>query len=191
MSRAWPCSTRPRPALSRCSFPRPSTSGHCARPPSPESFPLSWPRWPRPAPRRAATAGEGAAATLAAQLAALPAAQRRERLLDLIRGHVAAVLGHSASSEIDPAAAFKDLGFDSLTSVEFRYRLSAAAGLRLPATLIFDHPTPRVLAAFLDTQVTGAAPAAPARVTAADGEPIAIIGMACRYPGSITTPEQM
>ncbi|HWL84921.1 MAG TPA: beta-ketoacyl synthase N-terminal-like domain-containing protein, partial [Polyangiaceae bacterium] len=86
---------------------------------------------------------------------------------------------------------------DSLMAVELRNRLAATTGLRLHATLLFDHPTPAALARFLTTQLLGhdaAQPASqlvPARRANADEEPIAIVSMGCRYPGGVRTPEDL
>jgi pimaricinolide synthase PimS1 len=96
-----------------------------------------------PARRTAGTAN------LAERMAGISPAQRREMVLDLVRAQVAVVLGHTGGSDVDPARAFTDLGFDSLTAVELRNRLSALAGVPLPATLVFDYPTPAELAAML------------------------------------------
>ncbi|MBL1120619.1 SDR family NAD(P)-dependent oxidoreductase, partial [Streptomyces sp. 110] len=146
------------------------------------------------APRRAAVAGAGGGA-LARRLAALPSAEHVRIVLDLVREHAAVVLGHGDGDGAGVPAdrAFRDLGFDSLTAVELRNRLAAASGLTLPATLVFDYPTPRVLAEHLVGQVTGVAPAAAeiAPASAATGDPIAIVSMACRYPGGVSSPKDL
>ncbi|WP_318205434.1 type I polyketide synthase [Streptomyces sp. SCL15-4] len=148
----------------------------------------------RPAVRRAA-ASTAAVPAADGRLAALPAADRDRALLDLVRTEVAAVLRHDGPSAVDPGRAFTDLGFDSLAAVELRNRLNTATGLRLPATLVFDHPTSRALAAHIHDTLFGTGPeetsaAAPAR-TAPDDDPIAIVGMSCRYPGEVRSPEDL
>ncbi|MFD7507671.1 SDR family NAD(P)-dependent oxidoreductase, partial [Streptomyces sp. NPDC059850] len=102
------------------------------------------------APQAAATAAGVSATDPAQSLAALSAEDRQQALLKLVRGHTATVLGHDAAEAIHPAQNFRELGFDSLTAVELRNRLSAATGLRLPATLVFDHPTPTAVVRLLD-----------------------------------------
>ncbi|MCW3845555.1 type I polyketide synthase, partial [Micromonospora yasonensis] len=148
------------------------------------------------ATRRAVTAGAGdAGATLVDRLADLDADERRAALEDLLRTTVAVVLGHATAESIQLGRAFRDLGFDSLTSVELRNRLSTVTGLQLPATLVFDHPTPAAVVGYLTGRLPGRAEqATPARLAvrapAAD-EPIAIVGMACRYPGGVGNPEEL
>ena len=141
----------------------------------------------RPGSSRAAT-------PLRRQLTGRTPDERRQILLDTVRTHAAAVLGHDTPDPIHPDRGFLDLGFDSLTAVELRNRLTTATGLRLPATLIFDHPSATALARYLRDQLDGTRrPAIPAPAAPALGgdDLIAITGMACRYPGGITTPAQL
>ncbi|TCO62330.1 type I polyketide synthase [Actinocrispum wychmicini] len=106
-----------------------------------------------------------------------------EDLLQLVRTEAAQALG---SSSVDPTMTFSDLGFDSLAALELHERLSAICGRELPETLIFDYPTPTALADYLG----GTAEPTTVPAVAAD-EPIAIIGMSCRYPGGVRSPEDL
>ncbi|WKD32050.1 type I polyketide synthase [Streptomyces xanthophaeus] len=139
-----------------------------------------------------ASAGTGAGTGWAGRIAALPEEDGREAVRELVRSLVAGVLGHPDAGRIDPDRAFKEIGFDSLAAVDLRNRLNTATGLRLPATAVFDHPSPGALAAYLHRQTAGtkaAATAVPARrTTDSADDPIAIVGMACRFPGGVSSP---
>ncbi|WP_410173565.1 type I polyketide synthase, partial [Frankia nepalensis] len=151
----------------------------------------------RPPARRAA-APDAAATPLAESLAGRSADERRALLLDLVRAQIAAALSFDGPQSVDARSPLKDLGIDSLTAVELRNRLGKATSLRLPATLVFDYPSATALADYLLRELGAGQPAAPAaaRRPAADSargadEPIAIIGMACRYPGGVRSPEDL
>ncbi|ANZ42359.1 hypothetical protein BBK82_47035 [Lentzea guizhouensis] len=142
---------------------------------------------------RRAAAGSATASGLVQRLGAMDVAQRRAALVDLVRTQVSAVLGHSSIDAVDATRAFQDLGFDSLTAVELRNQLTEATGLRLPATLVFDYPTAVALADHLHAELFGAVDAVadlPALVSTSD-DPIVIVGMACRFPGGVTSPEEL
>ena len=134
-----------------------------------------------------------AAAAPVYRFSGLAPAEREEALLTLVRDSAAVVLGHAGADAIPVTAVFRDLGVDSLTAVQLRNSLAKATGLRLPATMVFDYPTPAVLAARLDELITGRL-SAPVRTTVpvvAQDEPLAIVGMACRLPGGVSSPEDL
>ncbi|MFI8933977.1 SDR family NAD(P)-dependent oxidoreductase, partial [Streptomyces sp. NPDC053474] len=137
--------------------------------------------------------------TLRDRLAAVPAAERGRFVTDLVRTHAAAVLRHPTPDAVRPERAFNDMGIDSLTAVELRNRLAAATGVRLPATVLFDRPTPAVLAAHLLAELgeagaeggTDGAREPDGTPTAYDAEPIAVVGMGCRFPGGAERPADL
>ncbi|MCA2219580.1 acyltransferase domain-containing protein, partial [Wangella sp. NEAU-J3] len=133
----------------------------------------------------------GAESPLTAELAGLPPAERLARLTVLVRAEAAAVLGHRDSDGVPADRAFREIGFDSLTAVELRNRLQEATGLRLPATIVFDYPSPLVLAEFLRDQLAGVTTDVTVPVAVIDDEPIVIVGMSCRYPGGVTGPQSL
>ncbi|WNM49180.1 alpha/beta fold hydrolase [Kitasatospora sp. CM 4170] len=135
-----------------------------------------------------------AAAELRRRLAELSEPDRERLVRDLVDSHAIAVL--DLASPITPGRTFQELGFVSLTAVELRNRLMAATGLRLPAAVAFDHPTPEALSRHLlaqlsdtDVEIADAEPA-PAAAVGTD-EPIAVVAMACRYPGEVRSPEEL
>ncbi|MEU2248220.1 type I polyketide synthase [Streptomyces sp. NPDC019224] len=149
-----------------------------------------------PAAQTAGAPAATGAAPLAARLAELGAADRLAHVLRMVRTETAAVLGYQSADEVSATRAFMETGFDSLAAVELRNRLATATGLRLSATLTFDYPTATALAEHLVTKLVGeataAGPAAPvARAGATEDDPIVIVSMACRYPGGVTSPEEL
>jgi acyl carrier protein len=110
------------------------------------------------APARREADSEG---SLGQRLAELPEGERNAAVLELVRGEAAALLGHSSSAAVEPERAFRELGFDSLGAVELRNSLSAATGLQLSSTLVFDHPTPAAVADLIRSQLPNQGEARP------------------------------
>ncbi len=136
----------------------------------------------------------GSSQELQRELASANPVQQRQVLLQHVREQAAATLGHADVDSVPASKPFQELGFDSLTAVELRNRLNKSTGLTLPTTVVFDHPTPDALAGVLRAELSGdvaAVDAARAAVAVADDEPIAIIGMACRYPGGVRSAEDL
>ncbi|WP_337661986.1 SDR family NAD(P)-dependent oxidoreductase [Actinoalloteichus sp. AHMU CJ021] len=159
------------------------------------SLPAVWRSLVRTSNRRTVRPGEESAAAdgWSRQLAALSVEDRKREVLSLVRARVSVVLGHDDATSVDAQRPFKDLGFDSLTAVELRNTLTAATGLRLPATLVFDYPNADSVTEYLLSVLEGATSASVAAraVSVGSDEPIAIVGMACRYPGGVSTPEEL
>ncbi|CAM5435079.1 Acyl transferase domain-containing protein/acyl carrier protein (Fragment) OS=Streptomyces griseomycini OX=66895 GN=FHS37_007788 PE=4 SV=1 [Streptomyces griseomycini] len=112
-----------------------------------------------------------------------------------MRYEAATVLGHVSGDAFSATRAFKDLGFDSLTAMELRARLGEVTGVALPTTVVFDYPNAATLAAHLRVVLSGEGaaptPSTPDAVPDATDDQIAIVAMACRYPGGVTSPEDL
>ncbi|KJS51740.1 hypothetical protein VM98_35505, partial [Streptomyces rubellomurinus subsp. indigoferus] len=113
--------------------------------------------------------------------------------LDLVRSQTAAVLGHAEPDTLHVQRAVRELGFDSLTAQHLRNRLTTRTGLRLPATVVFDHPSATALAVARARVGVGtpARPEPPATAAVPDDDPMVIVGLGCRYPGGVTGPEDL
>jgi acyl transferase domain-containing protein/acyl carrier protein len=155
-----------------------------------QSVPPLW----RALSRAPVVRGPAAANDWKRDVLALAAAERFESVAEVVRAEVARVLSLADGSRVPLDRPLSDLGLDSLMAVELRTALGRRVGASLPATLAFDHPTPEAIARYLLKEVLAVPDvvAEPARVDvtprAAD-EPIAIIGIGCRYPGGVTSPE--
>ncbi|MFE3317495.1 SDR family NAD(P)-dependent oxidoreductase [Nocardia sp. NPDC059195] len=150
----------------------------------------------RPPMNRIETSEAGAPSSvdLARVLSGSDAAARRATVLSVVTTQAAATLGYSVSDEVRVTSTFRDLGFDSLSAVDFRNRLQNATGVRLPVTVVFDYPTPLGLAEYLcETMVPeSTSPAVVSSAVAAghDSELVAIVGVGCRFPGGVSSPEE-
>ncbi|MFD7033801.1 type I polyketide synthase, partial [Streptomyces sp. NPDC059917] len=131
----------------------------------------------------------------AARLAGRTERQQQALLTALIARHTVEILGYESADEVDPALSFKDLGYTSLTAVELRSHLAAETELALPTSLVFDYPTPNALALHMVQALLGASDAGVSAYSAvplgALDEPLAVVGMGCRYPGGVASPEDL
>ncbi|MDT0616508.1 type I polyketide synthase, partial [Streptomyces lancefieldiae] len=153
---------------------------------------------PAPARRTAVAGGTAPARALDTAFAAMTEAEQREHLLESVRGQIASVLGHGGTELIKPGRPLKELGLDSLAAVELRNRLSRTTGLKLPATLVFDHPTPAAIAELLHQKLAPGGPepaptavSVPVRKSDTADDPVVIVGMSCRFPGGVRSPEDL
>ena len=130
---------------------------------------------------------------LSARLQDLSERECERLVLELVRSQAAGVLGHTTPDAVEAHLAFRELGFDSLMAVELRNKLQDASGLQLPTTLVFDYPTPAAVTGYLLSEVVGVtdAGAVATRAVVRTDEPIAIVGMSCRYPGGVRSPEEL
>jgi acyl transferase domain-containing protein/D-arabinose 1-dehydrogenase-like Zn-dependent alcohol dehydrogenase/lauroyl/myristoyl acyltransferase/acyl carrier protein len=147
----------------------------------------------RPQSSTAPAGSTAAGSSLAAMVVSASGPDRERILTDFVHTHTAAALGYASADSIQADRPFKELGIDSLSAVELRNRLAKASGVSLPASLVFDHPTPAAVAHLLGTLVEGREQEVKVRPRARPrvDEPLAIVGMACRYPGGVRSPEDL
>ncbi|MER5261877.1 SDR family NAD(P)-dependent oxidoreductase [Actinosynnema sp. NPDC002837] len=143
---------------------------------------------PRPLLAEVGDPVEATAADLPTRLAALSPDQREREVREIVHAAAAAVLRRD---DVPLGRPFRDLGLDSLTSVELRNRLTAATGVKLPATVVFEHPTVLALTDRLVAELGGAQPVTPTAPSVTDDDPIAIVAMSCRLPGGVRSPEDL
>ncbi|WP_198539566.1 beta-ketoacyl reductase, partial [Streptomyces graminilatus] len=144
--------------------------------------------------RSEGTAEGSGAPSLRSRMAVLPEAEQRALLLALVREQAALVLGHASAEMVVPGRAFKDLGFDSLSAVQFRNRVNAVTGLATAPSLVFDYPTPNELAGYLWGEfagVVGSAGLVPFGAVSVADDPVVIVGMGCRFPGGVGSPGEL
>ncbi|WP_198539529.1 SDR family NAD(P)-dependent oxidoreductase, partial [Streptomyces graminilatus] len=144
--------------------------------------------------RKAEPTADVGSEDLRARLLGQSESDQRALLLALVREQAALVLGHASVDTVVPGRAFKDLGFDSLSAVQFRNRLGAETGFALPPSLVFDYPTPNELAAHLWTEWAGtphATDQTPVRAMPLTDDPVVIVGMGCRFPGGVGSPGEL
>ncbi|MGH3684192.1 MAG: SDR family NAD(P)-dependent oxidoreductase, partial [Pseudonocardiaceae bacterium] len=143
--------------------------------------------------RRAVPVGPMTDGSFVQRLAGLSETDWGQAVLEVVRVEAAMVLGHETADGIDGSRAFKELGLDSLTGVELRNRLNVVTGLRLPATLVFDYPTPCALADYLVGQLRGVQvpPTTPVSAVSVSDDPVAVVAVSCRLPGGVCSPEDL
>ncbi len=121
--------------------------------------------------RRGANTGAAAEGpSLAERLSAMPETDHKRVVEEIVRGNLAAVLGHASPAEIAPDSSFQDLGIDSLTAVELRNRLKGATGLRLSGSLVFDYPSPESLVGHILDELSAEIDSAGRGATGADSD---------------------
>ncbi|MFF3326342.1 SDR family NAD(P)-dependent oxidoreductase [Streptomyces sp. NPDC002889] len=148
-----------------------------------------------PAPRTGRDGDDG----LTDRLARLPETERAERVLALVRDEACRALGLRSAESVRPDQPLRELGMDSMTAVQLRNRIGTRIGAKLPATMLFDHPTPARLAEYLlstalatgdrTTRGTALGPQRTRTAMSASDEPVAVVAMACRLPGGVSDPD--